>query len=502
MQRTRQLNYNGTPQSKSPNRFDKCFRLSLWKTCANCANPTVQLFGPRCRPDVKDSMNPSVPVWEQLCNAVKPKVGEIVFEAWIRPIQAHQDETAKRLCLEVPNEFVREWVIQHYDLIFKGALANFSQGWSIDYQVNPRLSPEPTLQSEKETPPKSRNREVPREGLLLNPKYTFENFVVGPSNRFTHAACLSIAESPAKAYNPLFIYGKVGLGKTHLMQAICHRIRDNKPGARFYYTPSEKFTNDLISAIQHRSTQAFRDKFRNVDVLLIDDIHFIANKEATQEEFFHTFNALYDSHKQIIISSDRPPKEIAKLEERLVSRFSWGLVADIQPPDVETRIAILKKKVENEDNPVPDDVIHFIAETIKTNIRELEGALVRVIAYSLLEEEKVSLPMAKTILKDFLKEALRNISLEDIVAATSEHYKISSQDIRSKKRLKNIVVPRQVAMYLAREFTQMSLPEVGAWFGGKDHTTVLHACKKIKQAAQTDSYIKNALEKISQQLSR
>ena len=373
-------------------------------------------------------------------------------------------------------------MVQHYDLLLRDLVKNLKSELGIEYRVNPLIAPEQKTTKAPDRRPPSRERQ--EEGFFLNPKYTFENFVVGPSNRFTHAACLSIADSPAKAYNPLFIYGRVGLGKTHLMQAICHRMRQKNAHTRFYFTPSEKFTNELINAIQHRSTQAFRDKFRNVDVLLIDDIHFIANKEATQEEFFHTFNALYDNHKQIILSSDRPPKEIQKLEERLVSRFGWGLVADIQPPDLETRIAILRKKIENETISIPDDVLFLIAETIKTNIRELEGALVRVIAYSLLEEKKITLEMAKTVLKDLLKEASRQVSMEDIQKAVAEYYKINVGDIKTKKRVQSVVFPRQVAMYLARELTALSLPEIGAGFGGKDHTTVLHAFKKIQKGAR------------------
>jgi chromosomal replication initiator protein len=337
---------------------------------------------------------------------------------------------------------------------------------------------------------------APRSEVVLNPKYLFESFVVGPSNRFTHAACVSIADSPAKAYNPLFIYGRVGLGKTHLMQAICHRMRQVHAGQRFYYTTSERFTNDLINAIRDRSTKAFRDKFRNVDVLLIDDIQFFAGKEATQEEFFHTFNALYDNHKQIIVSSDRPPKEIAHLEERLVSRFGWGLVADIQPPDLETRVAILKKKIENESVDFPDEALHFIAQTIKTNIRELEGALVRVSAYSLLEERPVTLESVKTVLKDLLKESARQIALEDVMKVVAEYYRIRPEEMKSRRRAKNIVLPRQVAMYLARELTQLSLPEIGSGFGGKDHTTVLHAVNKIKRDLKGDVGLQRDVDKL------
>jgi chromosomal replication initiator protein len=432
--------------------------------------------------------------WEQICRTLKQRVGETAFEAWLKPIRPRIDEPGHQLVLEVPNDFFKEWVVQHYDLIIRELLKNSKSDLGLGYEVNSTLDRE--LKNTKISDRKFPVKEKIAEGAFLNPKYTFENFVVGPSNRFTNAACLSIAESPAKAYNPLFIYGKVGLGKTHLMQAICHRILERNPQSKFYYTPSEKFTNELIGAIQHKSTHAFREKFRNVDVLLIDDIHFIANKEATQEEFFHTFNALYDSHKQIIISSDRPPKEIAKLEERLVSRFGWGLVADIQPPDLETRIAILKKKVENETVQVPDDVLFFIGETIKTNIRELEGALVRVIAYSLLEDKKITLEMAKNTLKDLLRETSRQISVEDIQKAVASYYKIETKELKATKRIKNLVLSRQIAMYICRELTNLSLPEIGQFFGGKDHTTVLYSFKKIKEDISRDSQLKQAVERI------
>jgi chromosomal replication initiator protein len=438
-------------------------------------------------------MPQSVVIWEQVCRIVRQKVGENAFEAWIKPMKPKVDEKNLLLILETPNEFFRDWVAQHYDLVVRDALQHARQELGLEYRINPALFVTTERSAHRE---KTVQREKPRDEFLLNPKYTFENFIVGPSNRFTNAACLSIAEAPAKAYNPLFIYGRVGLGKTHLMQAICHRIRQRNPASKFYYTPTEKFTNELIAAIQHKSTQAFREKFRNVDVLLIDDIHFIANKEATQEEFFHTFNALYDSHKQIIISSDRPPKEIARLEERLVSRFSWGLVTDIQPPDLETRIAILKKKVENETIHVPDDVLFFIGETIKTNIRELEGALIRVIAYSLLEDKKITLDMAKNVLRDLLRETLKQINIEDIVRAVAAYYKIDFRDLKTKKRVKNIVLSRQIAMYIARELTSLSLPEIGQAFGGKDHTTVLHSFKKIKREIATDDQLKGAVDRI------
>ncbi|MDP2044311.1 MAG: chromosomal replication initiator protein DnaA, partial [Candidatus Omnitrophota bacterium] len=329
--------------------------------------------------------------------------------------------------------------------------------------------------------------------------YTFENFVVGSGNRHAHAYSLAVANSPAKTYNPLFIYGGVGLGKTHLIQAICHQIRSSAPGGiKICYISSEKFTNELIDAIQHHSTAAFRQKYRNVDVLVIDDIHFIAGKESTQEEFFHTFNTLYDAHKQIVFSSDRPPKEIANLQERLVSRFGWGLTTDIQPPDLETRVAILKKKIEREPVNVPDDVIFFIAQLIKTNVRELEGALIRTMAYSLLEEAPVTLQLAKEVLKDLLKEPKKLITADFIQRCVAEEFGVTLQDLKTRRRNKQVVFPRQIAMYLSRELTDLSLPEIGEAFGGKDHTTVLHSYNKIKGALLNNPELKERLEKVIQ----
>ena len=354
-----------------------------------------------------------------------------------------------------------------------------SPGQTISVCLEASSSPMPLQESTKQPGPQIKLQEskIPN----LNSRYTFENFVVGPSNRHAHAYSLAVAESPAKTYNPLFIYGGVGLGKTHLIQAICHQIKNKSPAnLKICYMASELFTNELIDAIQHRSTALFRQKYRNVDVLVIDDIHFIAGKESTQEEFFHTFNTLYDAHKQIIFSSDRPPKEIANLQDRLVSRFGWGLTTDIQPPDLETRVAILKKKIEREPVSVPDEVIFFIAQLIKTNIRELEGALIRTIAYSLLEEKPITLGLAQGVLKDLLKEPKKLITVDFIQRCVAEEFGISLPELKTKRRNKTIVLPRQVAMYLSRELTDFSLPEIGGFFGGKDHTTVLHSYNKIK----------------------
>jgi chromosomal replication initiator protein len=348
--------------------------------------------------------------------------------------------------------------------------------------------------------PFAKDRLATAKEIGLNPKYTFDSFVVGPSNRFAHAASLAICDSPAKAYNPLFIYGGVGLGKTHLMHAIGQRVIQKFPKYKILYISSEDFTNQLITAIQNRTTLKFREKYRSVDILLIDDIHFIAGKESTQEEFFHTFNSLYDAHKQIIVSSDRPPKEIQALEERLVSRFEWGLVTDIQPPDFETRIAILKKKSEKETIALPDDVFYFLAEKIRTNIRELEGALIRVVAYAKLIGREISVDLVKEILKDMISEGEKKITIDLIQRKVSEYFDIKLSDMKVKRRSKAIAYPRQLAMYLTRHLTDYSLPEIGEQFGGRDHTTVLHAYERIEKDLKTKRGFKEVVDRLVQSI--
>jgi chromosomal replication initiator protein len=432
--------------------------------------------------------------WEKAKEYLKERLGNTAFETWIAPLKLiAQDE--HNLILGAPDDFFKDWVQKHYkELIQETAKSAAKQDIAVHLETSgpSKDTPDTAL------PQRPRIPADPRESLGLNSRYTFENFVVGPSNRHAHAYSLAVAESPAKTYNPLFIYGGVGLGKTHLMQAVCHHIKSKSGNLKIYYITSERFTNELIDAIQHHSTPAFRQKYRNVDILVIDDIHFIAGKESTQEEFFHTFNTLYDAHKQIIMSSDRPAKEIANLQERLVSRFSWGLSTDIQPPDLETRAAILKKKVEREPVSVPDEVIFFIAQLIKTNIRELEGALIRIIAYSLLEEKPITLGLAKDVLKDLLREPKKLITVDFIQRCVAEEFGLSSYDLKTKRRNKTIVLPRQIAMYLSRELTDLSLPEIGTFFGGKDHTTVLHSYNKIKMGLNQDEALKDRVERVIQ----
>jgi len=436
-----------------------------------------------------------VEVWALAQGIIRDKIGNTSYETWFSALRV-KDKSPASLLLEAPDDFFKNWVEEHYRQTIQEALQQIhNRPISIEFITNPKIL-------EEDTHAKLSKLEVgfqgaPKSGASLNPRFTFDGFVEGPSNRFAFAASRAVAESPAKAYNPLFIYGGVGLGKTHLMQAITNHITQKNSNLKSCYITSERFTNELIDAIQHRTTVQFRQKYRNIDILMIDDIQFIAGKESTQEEFFNTFNALYDNHKQIVISSDRLPKAIANLEERLSSRFGWGLVTDIQPPDFETRVAILRKKIEREPIKVPDEVIFFIAQEIKSNIRELEGALVRVLAYSLMEEKPVSLELCREVLKDMVRESQKKVSMESIQRGVAEFFNISVGDLKTTKRNKNIVLPRQVAMYLVRELTSLSLPEIGVGFGGKDHTTVLHSWNKIKRGLSTDHNLRNVVEKIA-----
>lgn len=432
-------------------------------------------------------------IWSKALEQIKERLGKELFEAWIAPLKASADKD-NLLTLHAPDSFFKDWVHAHYQSLIQEAVNTAAQK---DLVVALETTPEAfTASAVSRGPALASVSTEPLATPGLNSRYSFENFVVGSSNHHAHAYSLAVADSPAKTYNPLFIYGGVGLGKTHLMQAICHKILKNSPQTKFCYTSSERFTNELIDAIQHHSTPRFRQKYRNLDVLVIDDIQFIAGKESTQEEFFHTFNALYDAHKQIILSSDRPPKQISDLQDRLVSRFSWGLTTDIQPPELETRVAILKKKIEREHVSVPEEVIFFIAHLIKTNIRELEGALVRTIAHSLLEEKEITLDLTKEVLKDLLKEPKKLITVDFIQRCVGEEFGMSLQDFKTKNRTKSVVLPRQVAMYLSRELTDLSLPEIGVFFGGKDHTTVLHSYNKIKGELSKDGVLKNKVERV------
>ena len=334
----------------------------------------------------------------------------------------------------------------------------------------------------------------------LNPRYTFDAFVIGSGNQFAHAACQAVAERPSKAYNPLFLYGGVGMGKTHLMQAIGHEVKMRQPQASICYVSSEKFTNEMINSLRYDKMTSFRDKFRNVDVLLVDDIQFLAQKERTQEEFFHTFNALHESMKQIVIASDRPPKELAEIEDRLRSRFEWGLIADIQPPDLETKVAILQKKAEQEKVILPTDVALYIASNIRSNVRELEGALIRLVAHSSLIGAEITLPYTQQVLKNFIDSQARKVTIESIQKAVAEQFGLRLVEIKAKNNSRAIVYPRQIAMYLAKHLTEASLPEIVRQFGGKHHTTVLHSVDKIDGTRKTDKDLNRLINKMTEQL--
>lgn len=443
--------------------------------------------------------------WPQAQKIIEEKIGPVARQTWFDPIKPGF-APPHTLVLEMPDNFFRDWFDKHYRGLLRETADIIEPSLIITLTVASENSAKtlPVILSAavKTAGQPGRSQAEAKQASLphINPRYSFENFVVGPSNRFAHAAALAVVDAPAKAYNPLSIYGGVGLGKTHLMQAICLAVYKKNFKVKVAYTTSEAFTNELIDSIRNHSTNAFRAKYRNVDILLIDDVQFIAGKESTQEEFFHTFNTLYDNHKQIIISSDRSSKEIPNLQERLVSRFGWGLVTDIQPPDFETRSAILRKKVESEPFKVPDDVISFIAERIKTNIRELEGALVRVAAFSAMAEKEISLALAQDVLKDMLKETRKTITIELIQRQVAEAFNLTVGELKNKRRNKNLVLPRQIAMYLTRELTAHSLPDIGEAFGGKDHTTVLYSYNKIKKIIKQDKKTADIIHRLTEQI--
>ncbi len=440
-------------------------------------------------------------VWQNVLQLLQTRISRPSFDTWLKSTRASQfHEQSIVIC--APNNFAREWLENRYTKMIKDAVLE-----ATGYEVEVRIVTEEDRGAAANAPqPQLPKKPIPNEpiavgGSMLNAKYTFETFVIGANNRFAHAASLAVAEAPAKAYNPLFLYGGVGLGKTHLMHAIGHYIAEHNPSARVLYISSEKFTNEFINAIRDNRGESFRNKYRNIDILLIDDIQFLAGKEQTQEEFFHTFNALHEERKQIVISSDRPPKEIPTLEERLRSRFEWGLITDIQPPDLETRIAILRKKAKAENLDIPNEAMMYIANQIDTNIRELEGALIRVVAFSSLINQDVSVHLAAEALKDIIPNPRnRVITIQDIQQRVGEFYGLKSEDFKARKRTKAIAFPRQIAMYLSRELTDHSLPKIGEAFGGRDHTTVIHAHEKIATTIQQDQELFKIVQNIREKI--
>ncbi|UJL46412.1 chromosomal replication initiator protein DnaA [Virgibacillus sp. NKC19-16] len=438
-------------------------------------------------------------LWVATLEKIEEEVSKPSFETWLKSTKAEKLEE-NTLIVSAPNEFARDWLETQYTNLISNILEEVTGTRLATKFIIPDSVPQPE-DTDKTPKPKSTGNTNDVAKTMLNSKYTFDTFVIGAGNRFAHAASLAVAEAPAKAYNPLFIYGGVGLGKTHLMHAVGHYVQQHNPEAKVVYMTSEKFTNEFINAIMDNKTINFRNKYRNVDVLLIDDIQFIAGKESTQEEFFHTFNTLHEENKQIIISSDRPPKEIPTLEDRLRSRFEWGLITDITPPDLETRIAILNKKAKAEGLDIPNEVMLYIANQIDTNIRELEGALIRVVAYSSLINQDIDASLAADALKDIIpSNKPRVITIGGIQEAVGEKYNIRLEDFPAKKRTKAIAFPRQIAMYLSRELTDFSLPKIGEEFGGRDHTTVIHAHDKIVKLMENDMNLTSEIEELKEQL--
>ncbi|MBP2019503.1 chromosomal replication initiator protein [Symbiobacterium terraclitae] len=444
-------------------------------------------------------------VWQQCLDLLERQTSKTAVENWLRntrPVAVVEDT----IIIGVQGEFAKDRMESRYGALLRQALRDLTKrNMQLKFVANPNVIEELPIGpadglTEAEQPPPAADDYSNGSGRLLgyiNPKYTFETFVVGNSNRFAHAAALAVAEAPARTYNPLFIYGGVGLGKTHLMHAIGHYVMKHNPTARVAYVSTETFTNEFISAIQKGSTTAFQNRYRKVDVLLIDDIQFLAGKEATQEEFYHTFNAIREANKQIVISSDRPPKEIPTLEDRLRSRFEWGLICDIQPPDLETRTAILRKKALNEELHVPDEVTNYIATNIETNIRELEGALTRVVAYANMLNSPLTYELAVHALKDILPpHRPKQITIQTIKQVVADHYNIRMQDFEVRNRSRSVAYPRQIAMYLSRELTDASLPKIGEEFGGRDHTTVIHACDKIAEDIKNDAAFAQTIEEL------
>jgi len=439
-------------------------------------------------------------LWNSALEEIEKKISKPSFDTWLKNTKAEK-LSEDILTVNVPNEFARDWLEGRYTKLIADILFELTGAQLTTKFIIPESTAEieERNQAPKQIAKNNHNYNAPR--TMLNPKYTFDSFVIGSGNRFAHAASLAVAEAPAKAYNPLFIYGGVGLGKTHLMHAIGHYVQEHDPNSSVVYLSSEKFTNEFINSIMDNKAGNFRNKYRNVDVLLIDDIQFLAGKEQTQEEFFHTFNTLHEENKQIIISSDRPPKEIPTLEDRLRSRFEWGLITDITPPDLETRIAILNKKAKAEGLEIPNEVMLYIANQIDTNIRELEGALIRVVAYSSLVNQDIDAALATDALVDIIpSKKPRIITIQGIQELISEKYDIKIEDFAAKRRTRAIAFPRQIAMYLSRQLTDLSLPKIGEEFGGRDHTTVIHAHNKISEMIDKDANFEKDIEEIKEQL--
>ena len=451
----------------------------------------------------------STSIWDEVLGRIEAKVGRHSFHTWFKPTGLLSD-AGQIVTVRVPNPLFTEWLPKHYSVVLAEALRDVgradvelifvSDGAALPSGVTP--VPEGALMIPPPPLPPASNDSLPAVTAPagLNPRYTFDTFIVGPSNQFAHAACRAVAEAPSRSYNPLFIYGGVGLGKTHLMHAIGQYVLQHTRNLKLTYISSERFMNEMINAVRYDRILDFRERYRTVDVLLVDDIQFVSGKEGTQNEFFHTFNALHDAQKQIVISGDRPPHEIPALEERLRSRFEWGLIADIQQPDIETKVAILKKKAEGEIVPLPDSVALYIASRIKSNIRELEGSLIRLIAYASLTGRSLSIELAQEVLRNVSDHDDKAVTIEQIQKFVAEYFQLKLAELKSRNNSKSVATPRQIAMYLCKQLTHASLPEIGRSFGGKHHSTVIHSIRKIedmrKKNKEFNSLIGNLLDSV------
>ncbi|MBI5641277.1 MAG: chromosomal replication initiator protein DnaA [Nitrospirae bacterium] len=437
-------------------------------------------------------------IWNKSLLRIEGKVGNSVFDLWFKPIKLSQlkDQTAT---LEIPNRFFKEWIEDSYPNLIRESMETVvGHEVTLRYKIEDK---QPGVQKKIIDKLENRRIKLANKGIYLNPKFSFENFITGNSNQFAHAAAIAVAESPGKTYNPLFIYGGVGLGKTHLMHAIGNRVLDSRQDFSVLYVSSEQFTNEVVSSLRHDKMTELKEKYRNLDLLLLDDVQFIAKKTATQEEFFYTFNALYEKQKQIVISCDRPPKEISEVTDRLRSRFNMGLIADIQPPDIETKLAIIYKKADTMGiKRIPDEVVNFLATKIKSNIRELEGCLIRIAAQSSLTGEEISLDTTKKILKDIIHDDEKPITIESVQKTVCDFYNMTLSDIKARRRTKEIAMPRQIAMYLCKQVTNASLHEIGKNFGGKDHATVIYACRQVEEKRVKDETFSRMIDNLLQKI--
>ncbi|MBM3749758.1 MAG: chromosomal replication initiator protein DnaA [Acidimicrobiia bacterium] len=447
-------------------------------------------------------------VWDAVLGRIETKVNRHSYFSWFDRTALIRD-SGNELVVRVPSDMAAEWLTKHYAAVIEDALVEVGRpGVTLTYDASAAPAGVPQAPSAEVGGLSPAESDAAGDGAAaaiedvtgLSPRYTFDTFIVGASNQFADAACRAVAEAPSRSYNPLFIYGGVGLGKTHLMHAIGHYVLRHHPGLKLTYVSSERFMNEVINALRYDRILEFRERYRSVDVLLVDDIQFIAGKERTQTEFFHTFNALYDAQKQIVISSDCPPHQIAELEERLRSRFEWGLTADIQAPDLETKIAIITRKADSEGVSLPTDVSLYIAGRIKSNIRELEGSLIRLLAYASLTGKEVSIDLAKEVLRDILRQDERAVTIDGIQKFVAEFYQMKLADLKSRNNSKSVAMPRQVAMYLCKNLTNASLPEIGKSFGGKHHSTVIHSIRKVEEMRQTDAVFNNQINSLLQSL--